>query len=436
MGARRCQPYRVAHSVKFRRTPRATVQPNDTAVITAEPKIGVSYASTDIGMPKGAFMISTSRRAICIAALSSVGARAQTAEPGVSSDRIVFGQTIGYDSVWGSLYKNYSNGLLAYFKHVNLQGGVHGRQIELVRKEDNYIIEKAVENIRSFGTGSDVFGLVCIGGTGITLAALPLLAQYQLPTVGALTGADGVREYNKYLFHTRTGYSNEIAKMVEHLTTIGISRISAVYQENAFGKSCFVAAEKAAKFYKAQLVASVAHPVDKWDAPGMAKTLEKAGPQAVLLFTSPATVAGLIKSYKARTKVNLPSPWVLSVTSVPELYELLNNEMRGIAMTQVMPNPHSGSSRAARQFREIMQKHGLEGSITYEAVEGFMTGRVVVEALRQAGRNLTRTSYVKALEGFGDMKFEELSYQYTPNSHLGPSFVEVTILGKDGAVVR
>jgi branched-chain amino acid transport system substrate-binding protein len=381
-------------------------------------------------------MISNRRRAICIAAISSVGARAQTVEPGVSSDRIVFGQTIGYDSVWGSLYKNYSNGLLAYFKHVNSQGGVHGRKIELLRKEDNYNTEKAVSNIRSFGIGNDVFGLVCIGGTGITLAALPLLAQYQLPTVGALTGADGAREYNKYLFHTRTGYSNEIAKMVEHLTTIGISRISAVYQENAFGKSCFAAAEKSAKFYKAQIVASVAHPVDKWDAPGIADALERAGPQAVLMFTSPATVAGLIKSYKARNKLSLPSPWVLSVTSVPQLYELLQNEMRGIAMTQVMPNPHSGSSRAARHFREIMQKQGLEDSLTYEAVEGFMTGRVVVEALRQAGRNLTRAAYIKALEGFEDIRFEELSYRYTSNSHLGPSFVDVTILGENGAIVR
>lgn len=381
-------------------------------------------------------MISISRRAVCIAALSSLGAHAKTAEPGVSGDRIVFGQTIGYDSVWGSLYKNYSDGLLGYFKHVNSQGGVHGRQIELVRKEDNYVTEKAVENIRSFGTGSDVFGLVCIGGTGITLAALPLLEQYQLPTVGTLTGADGVREHNKYLFHTRTGYSNEIAKMVEHLTTIGISRISAVYQDNAFGKSCIAAAEKAAKAYKAQLVASVAHPVDKWDASRMAEALEKAGPQAVLLFTSPATVADLMKNYKARTKISLPSPWVLSVTSVPKLYELLNNEMRGIAMTQVMPHPRSGSSRAARQFREVMQKHGRKDNMAYEAVEGFMTGRVVVEALRRAGRNLTRASYVKALEGFGDIKFDELPYRYTPSSHLGPSFVEVTILGQDGAVVR
>lgn len=124
------------------------------------------------------------------------------------------------------------------------------------------------------------------------------------------------------------------------------------------------------------------------------------------------------------------------MTSVPKLYELLNNEVRGIEMTQVMPHPRSGSSRAARPFREVMQKHGRKDNMAYEAVEGFMTGRVVVEALRRAGRNLTRASYVKALEGFGEIMFEELPYRHTPSSHLGPSFVEVTILGREGIVVR
>jgi hypothetical protein len=61
---------------------------------------------------------------------------------------------------------------------------------------------------------------------------------------------------------------------------------------------------------------------------------------------------------------------------------------------------------------------------------------VIIEALRRAGRNLTREAYVRALEAFSDLKLEELHYRYTPTAHHGPSFVEVTILGSDGAVLR
>jgi branched-chain amino acid transport system substrate-binding protein len=378
-----------------------------------------------------------SRRSVFIAGLAAPWiVTAKTPEPGVTDNAIVFGQTIGYDSVWGSLYKNYSDGLLAAFKQANAEGGIHGRQLSLVRKEDNYVTDKALDNIRDFARSNEVFGLACIGGTGITLAAMPLLAEFKLPTVGTLTGADGARPYNRYLFHTRTAYSNEVEKMVEHLSTIGIHRIAAVYQDNAFGKSVLAAAEKAAPRYKTELAAKVPHPVDKWDAKAMADALHKAAPQAVLLFTSPATAADLMKTYHEMTKVALASPWVLSVTSVPKMFELLGPDIRGIAMTQVMPHPLSGSSRVSRQFRATMSQFGTKDNMTYEAVEGYMTGRVILEALRRAGRNLTRESYVRTLESFSDLKLEDMHYRYTRAGHPGPNFVEVTILGADGAVLR
>jgi ABC-type branched-subunit amino acid transport system substrate-binding protein len=376
------------------------------------------------------------RRAFCAAAASApwiVSARGS--EPGVSDNKVVFGQTIGFDSVWGSLYRNYTDGLLACFAQVNAQGGVHGRQLSVVRREDNYVIDKALTNVRAFGQGADVFGLACIGGTGITLAAMPLLEEYRLPAVGTLTGADGARVYNRYLFHTRTAYSNEVEKMVEHLATIGTRRIAVVYQDNAFGKSTLAAAHKAAQRFHAQLVADVPHPAENWDGRGMAATLVKAAPQAVLLFTSPSTVADLMKQYKAQALAALPSPWVLSVTSVPKLFELLEADVRGIAITQVMPHP-LGSSRAARNFRSVMARHGNEDNLSYETLEGFMTGRVIVEGLRRAGRNLTRDGYIRALESFELQSFDELDYRYTASSHLGPSFVEVTLLGAGGTVLR
>jgi len=83
-----------------------------------------------------------------------------------------------------------------------------------------------------------------------------------------------------------------------------------------------------------------------------------------------------------------------------------------------------------------MARHGSGDALSYEALEGFMTGRVIVEGLRRAGRNLTREGYVRALEGFELQSLEELDYRYTASSHLGPSFVEVTLLGAGGTVLR
>lgn len=381
-------------------------------------------------------MLKLARKILVACAIVAWGMGVAGAEPGVSDKRILFGQTIGFDSVWGGLYKNYTEGLLAYFNYVNANGGVYGRKLEIKRLEDNYVTEKAVRNVKEFGEQNEVFGLVCIGGTGITLAVMPLLEQYRLPTVGTMTGADGVRKYNPYLFHTRTGYTNEVEKMVEHLTSIGITRIAVVYQDNPFGKGNLEAAKRAAAVRKAEIVGDIPHATKGDDIDKVLPKLAAANAQAMLLFTSPQSVADIIKGYKAKYGATMPQPWVLSVTSPPLIYALLKEDAHGIAVTQVMPHPSSVASRITHEFRANMAKYGNKSNMTYEAVEGYLTGKVVVEALRRAGKNLTREGYAKALESFGDLNFGDLYVKYSPTDHGGPAFVEVTIMGRNGALIR
>ena len=128
------------------------------------------------------------RSSVALGGAMMLAPLARGAEAGVFADKIVFGQTVGFDSVWGGLYRNYTNGLLAGFEQVNAQGGVGGRKLVVKRLEDNYLPDKAVANVKTL-VQEGVFGLVCMGGTGNTIAALPLLEQYRLPMVGAMTGA-------------------------------------------------------------------------------------------------------------------------------------------------------------------------------------------------------------------------------------------------------
>ena len=103
--------------------------------------------------------------------------------------------------------------MLACFEQVNAQGGVAGRKLVVKRLEDNYVPEKTVANVKTL-VQDGVFGLVCMGGTGNTIAALPLLEQYRVPAVGAMTGATAARKASAPLFHTRASYTDEVTKMV------------------------------------------------------------------------------------------------------------------------------------------------------------------------------------------------------------------------------
>lgn len=377
-------------------------------------------------------------KALASAVLSlMLSAPAWANSPGVSDDRILFGQTVGIKSVWGEFYTNYTAGLMGAFRQVNERGGVHGRKIDVQRVEDNYNPEKAVANIEAFAKQNEVFGLVCIGGTGVVAAAQPVIERLKIPTVGALTGADSARRFNPYLFFTRSSYTREVEKMFEHLTSLGLTKIAVIYQDNTFGKGMNEVATKAAKARNAQIIATLPHGATATNFDGVVDDLQKSEAQAVLMFTAPEAVVGIVQTYRARTSNKIPQPWVLSVTSPKLLYEKLKEDARGIAVTQVLPPPNLGSSPMAREFQLAMDLMNDKSHRGYDAYEGYLSGRIVIEALRRAGRNLTRESYIHALESFGtDYKLLDIYVTYTPKNHMGPPGVDVTMIDRSGRLVR
>lgn len=340
------------------------------------------------------------------------------------------------DSIWKDGAGHYRAGLLAYFSQVNSEGGLYGRKIQVKHLEDHYVTKEAEANIHEFGRQNNVFALVAIGGTPMTLAAMPLLEQYQIPLVGALTGADATRTFNKYLFHTRSTYQREVEKMIEHLKTVGLSRVAVVYQDNAFGKECVEAASREGKRFGVSVAGTFAQPVNAGVSSETLRGLAKAAPQAVLMFVAPQVVADIVKGYRKETGFAIPQPWVLSVTSPKRLHELLGDDALGIAVTRVVPTPTASSSQLAREYAAASSRHDPSRALTHEGLEGFLTAKVVVEALRRSGPNPTRTAFIAALESFGERNFGDVPVRYTRTDHRGPRYVEVTMIGRNGQVVR
>ncbi len=359
--------------------------------------------------------------------------RARAGEPGVRADRIVFGQSLGFESIWATTYRNYTDGLLAYFSFINAQGGVQGRKLELKQLDDKYDPDRTVANIRQLLL-DDVFGLACLGGTGNTAAALPLLEQYRLPTVGTLTGAGSLRKPGAPLFHTRASYDVEVARMIQHATTVGLKRVTVVYQDNAFGAACAQAARDAALRFGAQLVSVLPHNVQGTDLDAVVGKIHASHPQTTLLFTSPQFVAEFLLRHDAKHGP-LAQPWILSVTTAKTVFERAGALSRGVAMTQVMPNPNNGKLQLVREFRDINERFGVRTNLTYEAVEGFLTAKVIVEGLRACGASPTRDAFIKNLEKSGSRDFGGVRVHYDRSNHGGLDFVDVAMIGEGGRIV-
>jgi hypothetical protein len=69
-------------------------------------------------------------------------------------------------------------------------------------------------------------------------------------------------------------------------------------------------------------------------------------------------------------------------------------------------------------------------------MEGFLSAKVAVEGLRRAGRNLTRDSYIAALERMQDVDLGGFFVSYSPTNRAGSKFVDLTIIGRGGKFLR
>jgi branched-chain amino acid transport system substrate-binding protein len=131
---------------------------------------------------------------ICVAAASSVLAggltlAASETDPGVSDSEIKIGNTMPYSgpaSAWGVIGKSEA----AYFAMINDQGGVNGRKIKFISRDDGYSPPKTVEMVRKLVEEDQVLLLFQTLGTASNTVIQDYLTEKKIPQLFVATGAD------------------------------------------------------------------------------------------------------------------------------------------------------------------------------------------------------------------------------------------------------
>ena len=163
------------------------------------------------------------------------------AAPGRAPGEVVlFGQSACFTGPNKRLGLNYRAGLLAAFDERNARGGVRGRTLELLSLDDAYEPEQAAANAERFALEDEV--LAVIGGVGTPTAKriAPVLRTAGIPFVGPFTGADFLRNAERFpnVINLRAGYLDETRVLVDHIfRDRGKRRLGIIYQDDAFGRS-------------------------------------------------------------------------------------------------------------------------------------------------------------------------------------------------------
>lgn len=383
-----------------------------------------------MGMNRRQFLL----RPGAAASLAAFGAGAARAEPGVGADTVLLGQSIALSGPFRELGSEYRRGALLCFDEVNARGGVAGRQVRLLSLDDAYKTDVALANTKRLVEIDQVFAIFGQFGTGITLGSLPLTTARGIPLFAPYSGADALRDDgNRYLFHVRASYGQEMGHIIDHLFTTGVKDVAVAYQADTFGRAGLDGAVNALKRHGAQprvlgeMTIAPAVEVDK-----AVRAVSAKRPSAVILSTSGKGAVAFIRRYR---ETGVPTQFYgMSVVSSRELAADLGPAARGIVISQVVPAPWRTMVGIARDYQAQREKHDVPSS--YGSLEGFIAARVFVEALRQVGRQLTRDKLVAALESFTDLDVGGFRVRYGPQRRSGSNYVDMSMLTSNGEFVR
>jgi len=368
---------------------------------------------------------------VTLALLVGSGSRAET---GVSEKEILVGQFAALSGPAAQLGQRLNVGIQAYFKSVNEQGGVNGRSLRLLTRDDGYEPDKAVAAVKGLIEQDQVFALVGSVGTPTGLAAMPVFTAAKVPMVGMFTGAQGLREpFNRYVFHVRASYFDETERIVQHLTTLGVKKIAVFYQNDAYGKAGLEGMMRA--LTKRQLKPAATATVERntVDVSAALTAILPGQPEAVVQIGAYKACAEFIK--QARAKGYGGQFFNVSFVGSKALADELGSAGMGVVISQVVPFPYIPSAPVVREYQQRMKEAG-QTELDFSSMEGFLIGKVFVEGVRRAGKNLTRDAFITALESMKDVNFGGFEINYSPRDHSGSKYTDLTIIGTGGRFVH
>lgn len=325
-----------------------------------------------------------------------------------------------------------------YFDWVNENGGIHGTKIRHVVVDDGYKVDETVRLTREALQKPEVLALFGFAGTAniAKLLSEGVLEAGGAPLVAPYTGGEALRKpYNPYIFHVRAGYADEAEHMVNQVVTLGMTRIAVMYQDDAFGKAGLAGVEEAAARRGLKLVAAAPYERNTDQVHGAVKTILAADAQAVIMISVNRSTAAFAAQYRGSGGGG--QLFNISVVDPAELVKLAGVQaVHGLGISQVVPYPYMANRPAVREYQTLLQKYGKGQAPSYTSFEEFLGAKVLVEGLRRAGPNPTRARLIQALESINNFDLGGTRVSFAPGNRVGSRFVEVTVIGATGKLLR
>jgi branched-chain amino acid transport system substrate-binding protein len=367
---------------------------------------------------------------ILLAAAHPAAAKAD--EVGVSTDTILFGQAAALEGPSAALGQGMRQGILAAFEEVNARGGIHGRKLKLVSRDDGYDPDRSVVQTIKLLDEDKVFALIGAVGTPTAIATVPIASARNVPFIGPFSGAEFLRKESLHnVVNIRASYGAEAEAWIKHLTEdLHFNNIAIFYQDDSFGRDGLAGVKAALAKRGLELSAEGTFERNTRAVGAALRAIKRADPEAVVMVGTYGPCAEFIKL--AHTRGFNPTFVAISFVGANALAKELGAEGNGVVVSQVVPFPWDKSLQLVADYRAA--EHVLDPRLTpdFVSLEGYLSGRLAAAVLELAGKNPTRADLLRLIGEVGRFEIGGDVITFGAKARDFPPRVFLTVIQADG----
>ena len=338
-------------------------------------------------------------------------------DPGLTDTTITIGTILPKSGPLAEIGAAMKDVLTAYFANVNDKGGIYNRRIELQMIEAGADAATTAANAKSYLQNHEVFALVSGLSAGADKELASLTRETEIPFVGAVTLLTQTSaQQDRNLFYLLPGAGHQARALINFAANrpeLKKSRVAILHSENELALAAAAAIEDQARSGGWASATKKAFSSARFDATAMAGALKAEGVEAVF-FLGPGGETAFMNA--AAVANWTPHVFLLGALTGRDLVKTLPPSFKDRVFLAFPTVPSDVAPAGLAELRALQEKHKFAPGHIASQLNAFAAAKIFTEALKRAGRDLTRETLVTALEGL---------YEYetgvTPSITFGPN---------------
>ena len=349
--------------------------------------------------------------------LSTAGAASAGETTGLTDTAIKVG-VMGPFSGNASSYSKTQIGLMAYFKHINDQGGINGRKFDIIQEDTACDPAKGIAAAKKLVHQDEVFYLHGNSCSGVAMAVKPTVSPTGIPWIIAHAVNPKITmpvNEKKSIFHgvpAGPAYGSTMGKFI--MSKPGVKRIAMVAHTNDWAKAYCDPAIEAIKAAGGEIIEELALERGQTDATAQVLKLKQANPDFILGCLYEAETVIFLRDAK-KYGVRIPVMGTAG-TDLENTLERLGDPdaVKDYYVLHAFVDKVDGPKM--KKWNDIILKYYPNETITGFSAISMASGVAAVKALKAAGRDLTRSKFIAELDNIKGLKTGILACDITWSS--------------------